>query len=81
MVDDDLRETLLEMVKDKNLTAIDLTITETDGAKRVWDAGQDTTSDIHAGKQGKGARTVVHHGWNVVQLRHVVRVHHVVVSR
>ncbi len=32
-----------------DLTAIDLTITEVDGDKRVWDAAQDCSSDILAG--------------------------------
>ena len=32
-----------------DLTAIDLTVTETVGEKRVWDAGKDNTDDIGAG--------------------------------
>ena len=32
-----------------DLTAIDLTVTETTGEKRIWDAGKDNTDDIGAG--------------------------------
>ncbi|MDG1897947.1 MAG: DUF1592 domain-containing protein [Fuerstiella sp.] len=32
-----------------DLTAIDLTVTETTGEKRIWDAGKDNTADIGAG--------------------------------
>lgn len=32
-----------------DLTAVDLTVTETAGEKRIWDAGKDNTDDIGAG--------------------------------